>query len=371
MQQLHNGDYPQLDNDGHSYEEKFQANSENEILISASDNLSNSLKRETFRKNRWAWTGFTDKTLWDWLQFVASIAASIALPIIFTIYTAQQQETAEKNRKQEQETAVENRRQEQEIATDNQHHEILTDYLDDMTELMLDEDLGQTSSNQQAGLIASARTQNTLRQLDGKRKGQLLKFLHEANLVGHQCQTDVRTLQAIDCRKAIVNLEGAKLENIAIESPIRLQGIDLTKALLAEANLPRIDLTKAEMQEVDLHDANLSGALLTDSQVERANLEGITLVDAVLPRANFSSTDLRNADLRGADLRQAILSNARLQGAKLSNTNLQEANLGGADLTGANLEGADLKGAKYNTATKFPEGFDPDGQGMKGIFQES
>ena len=46
-------------------------------------------------------------------------------------------------------------------------------------------------------------------------------------------------------------------------------------------------------------------------------------------------------------------------GADLKWANLKWANLRQADLRGAKLMGADLTGARYDTDTKWPEGFDP------------
>jgi hypothetical protein len=57
-------------------------------------------------------------------------------------------------------------------------------------------------------------------------------------------------------------------------------------------------------------------------------------------------------------------SGADLREADLHRTDLSEADLQGANLSGANLSEADLREARYDSDTKFPEGFDPEAAGM-------
>lgn len=351
MPQLLDEDNSQLGNGKEQVREQDQeyaipnGNSLNSPVNSIASQLPE--KTATSAKGRWGWTGFADKTLWDWLQF----AAAIALPAILGLLTLQQEQIAEKNRRDEQQTAIKNRQQELNIATSNQRYSIMSDYFDAMTQLQLDGDLlgtlptqaaARSPESEKAQQIARARTLNTLRQLDedGPRKGQLLKFLYEAKLIGNQCQTDPRTLQATNCQEPILDLGGARLESITLEPPIPLQGIDLNEALLAGAKLQGIDLTAAEMEGAFLEGADLTGALLTEANLAGAKLNGTTLIKAYLRRANLSNANLTNANLQEADLRDAVL-------------------------TGATLQGVDLKEAQYNNATKFPDGFNTDGRGMR------
>lgn len=324
--------------------------------VSTTEEGRTSSKKEVFAKDRWKWTGFSDKTLWDWVQF----ATAIALPTLLAILTFQQDQSADKRRDQEQR-----------IAFSNQRHEVMTDYLDQMTELILKNKLGQSSSNEQVRSIARARTLNTLRQLDndGERRGQLLKFLYETDLIG-QCETNQLTLESKCQGSSILDLKDAKLDGMTFTPPVPLQGIELAGVSLANANLPKINLTSADMREADLEKANLAGAVLTDVQMEDARLVGINLSDAILIRAVLPGSVLNNALLMSADLQEANLStatliDANLQGANLNNANLQGADLRNADLTGTVLQGANLQGAVYNDATKFPEWSDQEKQEMK------
>ena len=73
---------------------------------------------------------------------------------------------------------------------------------------------------------------------------------------------------------------------------------------------------------------------------------------------------LYRADLRGMDFRNANLSYASLAWTNLCGTDLREADLRGADLRGSDMSTADVVGAilyesRYNNATRWPDGFEP------------
>ena len=77
---------------------------------------------------------------------------------------------------------------------------------------------------------------------------------------------------------------------------------------------------------------------------------------------------LYGADLRNLDFSNTNLSYASLAWTNLCCTDLRGTDLRGADLRGSNMTSADITGAilyesKYNNATKWPNGFDPEAAG--------
>lgn len=307
---------------------------------------------------RWRW-GFYEKTGLDLLQIFAGLAASVLIPVAVHALSVQQEKTAE----------------------DNQRQEVLSKYYDQMSKLLIEqEELDRSNSKSDAKNIADgnaeqipnqstdqeremkyrwilsmarARTLSTFRQLgqDGERRGQLLKFLYEAELIGGQCEIDEKTLQSQGCRHSILPLDGARLEGLAFDSAIQLTGVNLEGASLAKAKLPGIDLTSAIMTKARLQNANLAKALLDNAQMAVSNLEGANLSNASLVKANLKTANLKGANLSGANL----------QDANLEGADLRDADLRGADLTGASLKDAKFDGAVYNTdnkETKFPSEFD-------------
>lgn len=96
----------------------------------------------------------------------------------------------------------------------------------------------------------------------------------------------------------------------------------------------------------------------TEAGVEPESQQRCNIVN--LKGARLSETDLPHADLRGADLRFVHFRKANLAHARLDNAILFGTDLRGANLYMASLEGADLKNAKYDSATQWPDGFEPE-----------
>ena len=118
-----------------------------------------------------AWTGFGEykekegmarsKTLWDWLEL---IIVPTAIGLFVWIYTEFEKTKNEK------------------IEKENAQSSILESFFKTMTELLLNHDLaGETEKKRLA--IARTRINIALDQLDGSRKGQVLQFLYESDLI--------------------------------------------------------------------------------------------------------------------------------------------------------------------------------------------
>ncbi|AGY59672.1 pentapeptide repeat-containing protein [Gloeobacter kilaueensis] len=95
----------------------------------------------------------------------------------------------------------------------------------------------------------------------------------------------------------------------------------------------------------DLSTLELSGALMME-----ANLNGSCLVASCLQAANLTGASLIGSDLRSARLQRADLSGAVLLGANLDGSDLEDAKLIGGDLRGASLRWANLQGAQLRGA---------------------
>ena len=217
--------------------------------------------------------GLRGKTLWDWLQLLIIPAVlAVAGYVINLTISRSEREAAEKRADTEYK-----------IALDNQHEAVLQAYIDHMLEIL---PLYQINEEKIGSLkkIGRIRALTVLQRLDGKRKGNVIQFLYESELIKE------RVITYID-----------------------LSGLDLTNANLIGTNLAGANFSKA-----NLHGANLN-------------------------KANLNSTNLNSADLSKADLSKADLSKANLHKADLTEANLLETDLSAAKLYGANLTGAKLK----------------------------
>jgi uncharacterized protein YjbI with pentapeptide repeats len=132
---------------------------------------------------------------------------------------------------------------------------------------------------------------------------------------------------------------------------------DLRNAQLAGANLSQMRMTRANLAGADLSGANLSFALLMSANLHGATLRGADLTGARLGRATFQGADLRLACLGTAGLERTSFRNADLRGANFVGRGLS------VSLWDRVLGPADFTGARWNSATRWPPGFDPNKAG--------
>jgi uncharacterized protein YjbI with pentapeptide repeats len=315
-----------------------------------------------------------EKTLWDWLDLLLVPLILAIGATLFTWVTNRRERKAEDRRVKEQ----------REIEADRARETALQAYLDRMTE-MIAEQLRASEPNDAERSIARARTLTMLRQLDGERKGLLLRFLYESGLIGGFADQPIFVEYPV-----VVGLSGADLTKAqlatAFLSEANLANVDLTEANLKGVNLRGADLRSADLSKANLSSAvldgaNLNGAILDDANLSFASLRGSNLREtefggAIMRYADLCSADLRGArlglaDLWGASVNEAIIDvplrlgskwslayrivhedkkHRNLAGEDLSGTDLRGAHLQSATLVGTNLSGADLSGADLRDA---------------------
>ena len=319
-------------------------------------------------------TGFRGKTLWDLLGLlIVPLVILGATGVLNYFETERENKRAEALRIAEVnradalrkadieradallEAERERAQTQQQIEDDRVRQNVLQSYIQGMTQLLLDKGLVTSVPDQPIRDIARSSTLTAVRQLDADRKGILLQFLSESNLI------------EID---PIIHLSGANLTNANLSganlSNTNLSGANLTNANLSGAkpgntnlsntNLSNTILTNADLSDANLFNADLRGAKLRDADLSRADLSDADLTSGDPSDAITSSANLINANLSGAililadltfvDLSDAILSDAFLNDAILLRANLPRANLKGADLRDADLSDAFLGGAK-------------------------
>ena len=285
------------------------------------------------KRGRFAsWTGFSGKTLWDWLQLLAVLAVPLAVAFGTTYFAYQQTQLSDVQHQHEVDAA--NLQHQRDVDAANLQHQetILKSYQDDLKDLMLNQGLITSKPNDEVRVIARTEVLSALRQLDSGRNRVFLQFLQDAHLIGAVFS---------DEEKGIVQ----RYHNV-----ISFNGADLTSDTLKSSNLSETNLSGANLSFADLNGADLNGANLNGATLNGANLSG-----GRLRGANLSGGRLRGANLSGAFLRFADFSGATLLGANLSGAFLSGANLSGVDLTDANLTDADLTDANLRGAT-MPDG---------------
>jgi uncharacterized protein YjbI with pentapeptide repeats len=206
------------------------------------------------------------KTLWDILE----LSGSLAVPFLL-IYLGTQIQKKEKD-----------------IAYTNLREEALQRYLDRVSEILIDKNVSSLDPND-ASLetikdVVRTRTLTVLRSLDndGERKGSVIRFLVDADLLGMYFALDL----------SYANLQGAKLK-----------GVNLSRAHLNNADLSDADLSDADLSHANLHDVNLSHADLSDVDLSGAELYNSNLDKAILVNAELTFAKLNGANFKDADLK--------------------------------------------------------------------
>ncbi len=112
----------------------------------------------------------------------------------------------------------------------------------------------------------------------------------------------------------------------------QLNGADLRRSNLADADLSYAALFQADLSGANLRRANLRDAFPVGADLSSADATGAVFAHADLVAANLEGTVLRGADLRRADLDYARLAGADFTGARLTDVDFTGAS-GGADAT--------------------------------------
>jgi hypothetical protein len=211
--------------------------------------------------------------------------------------------------------------------------EALQAYMDGMSQLLTDKDqpLHSAQPGDSLGTVARARTLTVLSRLDGKRKGSVLRFLFESDLINKSAAT-VNKSRLINRSITVINLEDADLSRIALgaedgslviptpaAAPANLRGanlraVNLRGADLRSADLYETDLALSDLSKADLIGANLGGADLTFAKLLEANLNDTHLLWAAMERANLEGVrGITNEELdeQGAFLTGATMPNGQ------------------------------------------------------------
>jgi uncharacterized protein YjbI with pentapeptide repeats len=252
----------------------------------------------------------------------ALIGALVALGGVFTTQLVngaleaqraeQARETQQEQRERDRELAEAQRYRELEVGNQRAQDDAAQAYLDQMARLLLDptRPLRRSAEGDEVRTLARARTLTALSRLDGARKGNVVQFLYESNLINEERQV-----------------------------------VDLTGVDLIGTHLSATDLSGADLREAGLREADLSGADLSSAYLTGAYLSGADLREAYLTGANLGGVDLREADLREADLSGAT---------GVTNEDLEQ--------QARSLEGATMpNGQKYEDWLKDREGRKDDG----------
>jgi hypothetical protein len=232
-------------------------------------------------RRRWAWTGFIagdgrPRTLWDWLGLLVIPLALAALG--FALSAAQ---TERDNRRDDARARLDRTLANERAAADRargldqDREEILRTYLDQMSGLLLDRDLGSARTGSEAKALAHTLTLSVLPRLDGERKGVVLRFLDEAGLI-----------RGLNPK---IRLWGADLRHVTLD------GASLDRPALRRADLRHASFRRMVLYAPDFYSSDLRGADFTDSIFDDPDFS-----NACLSNVSFRAASLNRPEFRGA-----------------------------------------------------------------------
>src|SRR5918999_5801174 len=194
-------------------------------------------------------TGFRGKTLWDLMGLLIVPLVILGATWVLNYF--------EGEREEKRADAL------QKIENDRVQHSVLQSYIKDMTELLLHEGLAASKPEQPIRDIARSSTITAVRQLDGSRKGILLRFLYESDLIYYE--KELRLIPELIINP-ITALKDADLTNANLNGAI-LSNADLNGAILSNADLNGAILSNADLNGAILSSADLSGAILSGADL--------------------------------------------------------------------------------------------------------
>jgi multidrug efflux pump subunit AcrA (membrane-fusion protein) len=228
-------------------------------------------QKEETKQSRW---GFRGMTVREWLELLIVPVVLALITVVFSWQQNERQQDLEDQRvKQAQKIESQRAKAERELAEQRAQDEALQAYLSQMSSLLLEKDLREsTKEDSEVRTLARARTLTVLSSFDPSGKTAVMQFLEEATLV-----------QRVAGRDPIISLRSADL------SGADLNGFYLSGAYLSRANL----------FDAYLSDANLSGAEgITNEELEQ---QAVSLKGATMPNGQKYEDWLKDREKRQQD----------------------------------------------------------------------
>ena len=167
-------------------------------------------------------------------------------------------------------------------ALDSDQQVVVNHFIDKTADLLDPQSLDSSNNTLDENVRRSLKSNSftALRNLDGRGKGRLLRFLAEYELI--EAENPEISLAGADLRE--IDLEDAWLPDVDLRRVYMMNGnlarTNLVRTNLSDASLKGVDFTEANLKDTDFTRANLTGAQFDE---EKAKEEGAIFCDAIMP----------------------------------------------------------------------------------------
>ena len=176
--------------------------------------------------------------------------------------------------------------------------------------------------------LAIAKTQIALNNLDPLRRGQVIQYLHDSNIIprsyfdydsstNFRCEK-LKEEQSLIPNKTIIFSDDQQNGKKKIRQKVK---INIDDVLISDKKLPGINFGSTGLNKFDFSGSNLDCSSFKKAAVTSANFQ-----DASLRGANFSGSFLIKVDFSGSDLSGANFLNSSFQGVNFDKTILSDVN---------------------------------------------
>ncbi|UJR08862.1 hypothetical protein I4U23_013117 [Adineta vaga] len=222
-------------------------------------------------------------------HFISAILIPVLLAVFTIILAFQQESIAKTNRDIDLQIASKQHQQNLDLAIDEQRNTLLVTYIDDISDLLLANNL--SLNRQILNAIVYPKTLAVLRQLDSIRKGHLIQFLRNSRLIATENPT-------------FLSLRYADFNSVRLGS-LR-ESINMQYISFASSYLENASFISGSFSHSDFTFSRMHGTLLNSS------FNYATFHEADLTEVDFSNSSVYKADFTAANLRNAKISSAKL-----------------------------------------------------------
>jgi hypothetical protein len=250
----------------------------------------------SYRRKR----GFWELSCNDVLSIICAAAVPIALGIYTAITYQQDQEQAMKSQQLSINQTIESRQ-------DALYDQFLNNVYN------LDKD-GYLKEDKDPWAFVNAYYRAAHRQLDPLRKGDVLKFLKEKELIGrNNCSSGCNTKQVKDIiRLRELNFDKVHLKSeTGILNKLNLQCVVFDQVSMSDGTFSFTNLNGVSFDGARLDNANFGNSSLVCASFNGTYLEGVDFGNSNLKDAHFENVDLSKVKLTEEQKNQAIFTNVK------------------------------------------------------------